>query len=362
KKMSRHIHFETGMSTTGANADARVPLKPSEEGAALISLYNLLSGTTLPGSEKLANNPVAGKAIALAAKELQAAKGKALVVAGSNDVNIQILVNAVNSLLGSYGKTIDLDNPSHQFAGNDADFAEFVGEMNNGEVGAVFFLDANPVYDYYKSADVISALKKVRLKVSFSERSDETAVLCNVSAPNHHYLESWGDDNAVEGYYTILQPTINPVYDSRQAEQSLLLWSGNPVKDYYTYVRNNWDKNLLAIGGLSGQKGWETLLQTGFVAAAPKPAGTYTFNYSLSGVAQKIADRSTELASGNKIETLLYQTVAIRDGKRGNNPWLQELPDPVSKVTWGNYANVSPADMRKWGYEDGDVVKVEANG
>ncbi len=349
KKMSRHIHFETGMSVTGTNADARIPLKPSEEGIALVNLYNAISGTTLPGSKSLGDNKVADNAVKIAAKELMAAKGKALVVAGSNDVATQVLVNAINSLLGSYSSTIDLDNPSHQYAGNDAEFVEFVNEMNRGEVDAVFFMNANPVYDYYKSNDIADGLKKVRLKVSFANFSDETASLCNLITPDHYYLESWGDDNAIEGYYTILQPAINPVYDSRQAEQSLLVWSDNTVKEYYTYVRNNWDKNLLAIGGLSGQKGWETLLQTGFVKAAAKPAGSYSFSRDLNAVAQTIFDHSNVLAAGNKVELQVFQTVAMRDGKRANNPWLQELPDPVSKVTWDNFAALSLSDIKKLG-------------
>ncbi len=361
KKMSRHIQFETGMSVTGSNADVRIPIKPSEEGLVLVSLYNAISGTTLSGTKPLTNT-IAAKAITLVAKELVAAKDKALVVAGSNDVATQVLVNAINSLLGSYGATIDLDNPSRQYAGNDAEFVEFVNEMNRGEVDAVFFLNSNPVYDYYKSKDIADGLKKVRLRLSFADHADETASLCNVIAPNHYYLESWGDDNAIEGYYTVLQPTINPVYDTRQAEHSLLIWSDNAAKDYYTYVRNNWDKNLLAKGGLSGQKGWETLLQTGFVKAAANPAGSYTFSRDLNAIVQTILDHSALLADGNKMELQVYQTVAMRDGKRANNPWLQELPDPVSKVTWDNFASLSPADMTKLGVVDGDVVKIDANG
>lgn len=360
KKMSRHIQFETGMSVTGTNADVRIPVKPSEEGPALIALYNAVSGTTLPGTKKL-DNVVADNAVTLVAKELLAAKGKALVVAGSNDVATQVLVNAINSLLDSYGSTIDIDNPSRQYAGNDAEFVEFVNEMKRGEVDAVFFLNANPAYDYYNSTDLKQALKKVRLRVSFADYNDETAFLCNVVTPNHYYLESWGDANATAGYYTILQPAINPVYNSRQAEESLLIWSDNAVKEYYTYVRNNWDKNLLEKGGLSGQKGWETLLQKGFVKETDKPAGKYTFSRELNAVAQTILDHSKSLGEG-KVELQVYQSPALRDGKRANNPWLQELPDPVSKVTWDNFAAVSPADMKKWGLEDGDVLKVDANG
>ncbi|MBD1392819.1 TAT-variant-translocated molybdopterin oxidoreductase [Mucilaginibacter glaciei] len=361
KKMSRHIQFESGMSLTGTNADVRMPIKPSEEGVALVNLYNAISGTTLPGSKKLANANT-DKAIVLVAKELVAAKGKALVVAGSNDVATQILVNAINSLLGSYGTTIDLDNPSRQYAGNDAELVEFINEAKRGEVGAVFFIDANPAYDYYMANDVKEALKKVSLKVTFADHVDETAALCNIVAPNHHYLESWGDDSAIEGYYTVMQPTINPVYNTRQAETSLLIWSDNAVKDYYTYVRNNWNTNLLAKGGLTGQAGWETLLQTGFVKVADVAAGTYTFNKDLNAVAQTVLNNSAKLADGGKVELQMYQSVAMRDGKRANNPWLQELPDPVSKVTWDNFAAMAPADIKKMGLDEFEVVIVEANG
>jgi MoCo/4Fe-4S cofactor protein with predicted Tat translocation signal len=359
KKMSRHIQFETGMSNTGSNADVRIPIKPSDEGIALLNLYNGIAGTTLAGSKKL-DNAAADNAITLAAKELLAAKGKALVVAGSNDVAVQTLVNAINSLLGSYGTTIDLDNPSKKYAGNDAEFVEFVSDMNNGNVDAVFFLGANPAYDYHNGAAIKAALKKVRLKVSFSNYTDETASLCNVIAPDHHYLESWGDENVVEGYYTVVQPTINPVYNSRQAEQSLLIWSEGVVQNYYTYVRNTWDKTLLAIGGLSGLKGWETLLQTGFVKAAPIAAGTYNFAHDLAAVAQTIADHSNELAAGT-VQLQVYQTIAMRDGAKANNPWLQELPDPVSKVTWDNFAAMSPVYAKAQGLEQGDIITITAN-
>jgi len=363
KKMSRHIQFETGMSLTGTNADVRIPIKTSEEGVALVNLYNAVTGTTLPGSKKLADNGT-NSAIMVAANELKAAKGKALVVAGSNDVATQILVNAINSALGSYGTTIDLDNYSHQYAGNDKEFVDFVGELKAGEVDAVFFLNANPVYDHYNSKEISDALAKVRLKVSFSDHKDETTNLCNVIAPNHYYLESWGDDSIIEGYYTILQPTINPVYNTRQAEQSLLIWADAPVKEYYTYVRNNWDKNLLAKGGLSGQKGWETLLQTGFVKVADKAAGSYSFTHDLGEVAHTMLGQSDKLvASGDKkFELQVYQSRAMLDGKRANNPWLQELPDPVSKVTWDNFAAMSLNDIKKLSANEGDVITITANG
>jgi MoCo/4Fe-4S cofactor protein with predicted Tat translocation signal len=356
KKMSRHIQFETGMSLTGTNADVRIPIKPSEEGIALVNLYNAIAGTELPGSKKL-DTPAASSAIAVVAKELIAAKGKALVVSGSNDVAVQILVNAINAALGSYGTTIDLDNPSYQFAGNDAEFVEFINEMKRGEVDAVFFLDANPVYNYFDAKEFTEALAKVRLKVSFARHADETASLATVIAPNHHYLESWGDANIIEGFYTVIQPTINPVYDTRQAEQSLLLWSEGEVSDYYTYIRNNWNANLLALGGLSGQSGWQKLLQTGFIRTEPKASGTYAFSRDLNAVAQTILNQGGK--GGDGAELQIYQTVAIRDGKYANNPWLQELPDPVTKVTWDNFAAIAPKYAEKLGVKEGDIVEVK---
>ncbi len=303
------------MSLTGTNADVRIAIKPSEEGVALVNLYNAISGTTLPGSKKL-TTVNADKAILLVAAELKAAKGKALVVAGSNDVAKQVLVNAINSLLGSYGTTIDLDNPSRQYAGNDGAIVDFITQAKAGTVGAALFLDANPAYDYHIAAAVVDALKNVGLKVSFSDHTDETAALCNIIAPNHNYLESWGDDSSVEGYYTVMQPTINPVNNTRQAEHSLLVWADSATKDYYAFVRNNWNTSLLAKGGLSGQAGWETLLQTGFVLVAPVAAGSYTFNYDLNAVAQTILGQSAKLAEGGKVELQVYQNTAMRDGKK----------------------------------------------
>jgi molybdopterin-containing oxidoreductase family iron-sulfur binding subunit len=358
KKMSRHIQFETGMSLTGTNADARLPLKPSEEGIALLNLYAALGGT-VNGSKPLSNNPNAEKAIALAAKELSVAKGSSLVLSGSNDVSIQILVNAINALLGNYGSTIDLDNPSYQYAGNDAEFVEFINEMNRGEVDAVFFLNSNPAYEFNDSKLFTDALSKVKLRVSFADRRDETASLCQVVAPNHHYLESWGDSNPVEGYYTIVQPTINPVYNSRNAEQGLLIWSGNTVTNFHQYIQNNWAKTVLAQSNTS----WKDLLQKGSVTLPAKSAGNYSFSRDLNSVVQTIISNSNSLAKGgdNSIELHIYQNVAIGDGKTANNPWLQELPDPVSKVTWDNYAAINPKFAEKLGIAELDLVEIKTD-
>jgi molybdopterin-containing oxidoreductase family iron-sulfur binding subunit len=353
-KMSRHIQFEAGMSLTGTNADTRLPIKLSEQGPALITLYNAITGNNLAGGV-LPNNTAAEKAIKLAGKELAQMRGRGLVVCGSNDVSTQILVNAINSAIGSYGTTIDLDTPCRRYAGNDAAYAEFVNEVNRGEVGAVFVLNANPAYDSFNAKAFADGMKKVPLKVSFADRADETAAFCDVIAINQNYLESWGDASVYEGYYTIVQPTINPIFNSRQAEQSLLIWSNNPVLEYYQYVRNNWEKNVLPLFG----KSWNDVLQSGVVfAATPKAAGTYTFNLSLASVAPSVLNSSKALAKD--IELHVYENNAIGDGRYANNAYLQELPDSVTKVTWDNYIALAPKFAEKLGYNEFDVVTVKA--
>src|SRR5699024_1600909 len=149
RKMSRHVQFEAGLSMTGTNADVRVAVKPSEEGPLLIALYNALTGSSLPGA--LSTNPKAEVALKLVAQELSNSNGRALVVAGSNDTAVQTIVNAINSHLGSYGTTIDLENTSNRYKGDDAAFAQFLNEANSGQVDVAFFLNSNPIYEYFNS-------------------------------------------------------------------------------------------------------------------------------------------------------------------------------------------------------------------
>ncbi|MCD0487681.1 TAT-variant-translocated molybdopterin oxidoreductase [Pedobacter sp. MC2016-14] len=358
-KMSRHFQFEAGMSLTGTNADTRVPVKLSEEGPALVTLYNAVTGANLPGGV-LPNNVTAEKALKLVAKELLQNKGKSLVVSGSNDVSSQILVNAINAAIGSYGTTIDLDNPCQKYVGNDAEFAELINEMNRGEVAAVFLLNTNPAYDSFNAKAFTEALAKVPLKVSFSDREDETSTLCDVIATGQNYLEQWGDASMYAGTYSVVQPTINPIFDSRQAEQSLLIWSDNAIKDYYQYVRNNWEKNILPAVG----KTWNDLLQTGVFSAPAKPVTAYAFSLSVDAVASAAINNSKALAKGgNALELQVYESLPMRDGKNANNAFLLELPDPVTKVTWDNYIAVAPKTAEKLGYKEFDVVAVKgANG
>lgn len=356
KKMSRHIQFETGLSLTGTNADSRIAIKPSEEGQALLNLYAAITGQTLAGTKAL-ENKAAQTAITLAAKELVNAKGRALVVCGSNDIAKQTVVNAINSALLSYGATINLDNASNQYTGNDAALVSFVGDMKAGNVSAAIFFDANPQYHYFNAKDVSEGLKKVATKISFANKEDETSAQCNFVAPANSYLESWGDSNPVAGSYLIVQPTINPINNTRIAEESLLTWADAPVKDYYQYVKANWEASVLKQAG----KSWGDVLQTGAIHLNADALGSsYTFSKDLNAVAQAIVAQASKLnTSGDALQLHMYQSSSIGDGTHANNPWLLELPDAVSKVTWENYAALNPKQAEKLGLKEFDVVEIK---
>lgn len=351
-KMSRHIQFESGLSMTGSNADVRIAIKPSEEAAVLISLYNAITGQSLAGG---ISSKKAQTAITLASKELVNAKGNAVVVAGSNDVNVQLLVNAINTVLGAYGSIIDLDNYSKQYQGSDAAFQQFLANATAGQVGVAFFLNSNPVYDYFKAEDVKQALAKVDFTLSFADRADETASELKAIAPTCTFLEAWGDSSAKNGFYTIIQPTINPVFNTRQAEQSLLVWAGENVS-IYDFVKQNWEANILAGTG----KAWKDLLQTGFVYKGSETGSAYTANVDVNAVASAVTAAAKTIAG--EVELKLYESTGMRDGRYANNAYLQELPDPVSKVTWDNYAAINPKFAEELGLGENGKVTVEANG
>lgn len=355
KKMSRHIQFESILSLTGTNADSRYAHKPSEQGLAVLALYNAIAS-------KMGAATVAGvsvrfeKIIEETAKELLNAKGKSLVVCGSNDVSVQVAVNAINSLLGNYGATIDLDNYSNQKQGNDAEMIDLVKEMNAGKVDAIIFMGANPVYGYANSAEFTEALKKVKTKISLADRVDETAALCDVIAPANHYLESWDDMSAKRGVYSVVQPTISPVYNTRQAQASLLTWA-DANNDYFAYVKAYWEKNIYpqASGFAGFSSFWNDALQKGVVVTGMITPNAYTLNNNISVVAETIKAASK---NAGKVELFIYESVQLRDGVHANNPYLLELPDPVSKVTWDNYAAINPKFAEELGIKENTKVEL----
>jgi MoCo/4Fe-4S cofactor protein with predicted Tat translocation signal len=353
RDMSRHYQFETIMSMTGANADYRASVKPSQEGQVAVAIYNKLTGASAPSLGEKTD-----KLIAKAVTDLKAANGASLVVSGSNDPNVQTVVNAINATLGAYGKTIDLGTPSNYRQGNDLAMNAFIDEAKAGKVGGVMFLAANPVYDHPRAAELKDAVGKIALSVSFADRADETASLCKYITPTPHFLESWGDAEPKAGHYSLIQPAISLIYKTRQAQSSLLKWAG-ANSDYYTYVRNYWKSNLFPkSGGSNFEQFWVKCLHDGVYepgAGAAMTGGAFAGNTSASIAA-------IGAAKGTGLEVVLYEKVGMGTGAMANNPWIQEFPEPVTKACWDNYASISQKTAKDNGLAQGDLVKVEVAG
>lgn len=324
--LSKHYQFESMLSLTGANADERYTHRPSETGlvaAALLSAVNGQGAGNVDAKLK--------KGIEKAAQELLANKGKALVVSGSNNPNVQIIVNAINEVIGANGTTINWGVPFQSFQGIDSDLNTLVADMETGKVGALLVYGVNPAYEYFDGERFKKAINGVKVTVSFNDRMDETTKLCKYILPAPHFLESWGDAEPKPGFVTMIQPTINPLFQTRHFQDSLLKWTGNNTP-YDLYFKNYWTTRL------GGANAYNKALQDGVVETAAAPAGA-TFN----GAA--VAQATTAVAGlkkNDKLELVVYQKVAIGDGKQANNPWLLEMPDPITRATWDNYVIVSP--------------------
>ncbi|NJL11573.1 MAG: TAT-variant-translocated molybdopterin oxidoreductase [Microscillaceae bacterium] len=374
REMNRHYQFESVLTLTGANADYRTPIKPSQEALLVASLYKKVTGSDKFGDAKIE------AMLEKAAKELKAQRGKSLVVSGSRDKSVQILVNAINEALGNYGNSLNLDTPTLTFQALDAPMNGFVEEVKAGQVDAVVFYGVNPVYHHPRGQELEKALSKVKTKISFAFQPDETAVLCDYVCPDNHYLESWGDAEPRQGHFSLIQPTITNIYNTRQAQESLLTWAGQAMP-FYDYVRAYWQANLFPAQSemSSFDDFWKLSLHNGVfqasgeakpVSETPEEANQVeelvedapkgTFKADVNRALAEVAKRYK--ANSNDLELTVYTKISIGDGSRANNPWLQEMPDPISKACWGNYLAIPQSLAKEKNLRQDDVVKVSAKG
>lgn len=358
KDMSRLYSFESNLSLTGANADYRTLIKPSQEGAYLSNLYNAIASKV--GAPSISASKVEDSAtLNKAASDLLKAKGAAVVASGTNDKNIQSLVIAINDLLGAYGATIDASKTLNTRKGDDAKFSKFVSDLKSGAVSGVIFYNCNPVYDHPMGATIAEGVAKATFSLSTSDRKDETASTVKLQAPDHHYLESWNDFEPISGSYSLSQPTIQNIFDTRQAQDSFLIWAG-VESSYYDFVRSNWETYGYpsASGFSSFDAYWDKCLHDG-VYEFPVEGETASPSVDVSSI-------SIPATVGSGLELVIYQNYSVGDGTQANNPWLQEMPDPITKATWDNYITAAPKQVEEWGIELGDMTtqlaKLTVNG
>ncbi|MBA2744644.1 MAG: 4Fe-4S dicluster domain-containing protein, partial [Flavisolibacter sp.] len=332
--------------------------RPSETGAVAMALLGAVGGQAPATNFTNANLK---NAIAKVANDLRANNGAALVVCGSNDPNIQAVVAAINSAIGA---PVEAGVSINTRQGIDANMIALVDQMLAGQVGALLIYGANPVYDYFDAERFKQGMARVKLAISFNEKLDETTDLCQFVIPNHHFLESWGDAEPRTSFVSFIQPTIFPLFKTRPFQTSLLKWAGNNT-EYENYFRGYWS------GRLGSQAAFDKVLQDGILANAPgtSPAAT------TGGTPTPIGDATTALStqrSNAGTEVVLYTNIAMLSGKQSGNPWLLELPDPVTRATWDNYAMISMkiADELRINYKNSDyeyypekpVIEITANG
>jgi MoCo/4Fe-4S cofactor protein with predicted Tat translocation signal len=348
--MSRHFQFESTMSITGSNADYRGMIKPSEQ--ANVLSYILAKFGVKTGAPSTLNGQAADIADE-AYKSLKASKGNAVVVCGSNNVAVQILTNKLNSVIGAYGKTIKFENEINMFQSEDAKMHQLAADVVAGKgPDAIFFLGTNPVYTLPNGKAFGEKLEKM-FSVSMALYADETASKCKFIAPDLHALEAWMDYNPKTNHYSLAQPTIRPLHNTASAMESVLVWAkkaergGKDSAVAYNYIMKNWE-----MYGFPQQTKytdfhtyWGMMVHNSCsdIEMPLTPLNLMFNETALNGIAGK-------LPKSSNLEVVLYQKAGIATGEHAGNPWLQEMADPISKVTWDNYITMAPETMEKEGY------------
>ena len=346
-EMSKHVQFESGYSMTGSNADDRYPMSPGKWQAVLVKLYNAIAADM--GKGVSAQGPDCDFDISSIKASLLANKGKSIVISSSNDPDIQKLVAGLNYMLGNYGSTLDTERTIMLKQGDDQEFAGLRKSLLNNEVSLLMLYNVNPVYSAREGNKLGDAVRAAGMSVYIGNSMSETAQVSHYIAPDHHYLEAWGDAEPVKGIYSLQQPTIHPLYDTRSFQDSLLTWSKKDA-EYYDYLQEFWEEQVYSQSNdnNSFENWWNQNLQTGYFRS--------DFVHNAASSANLPDGIKREEAKGMALT--VYTSVGVFDGRHANNPWLQELPDPVTKVCWDNFLAVSVADAAELGLEDEVIVEV----
>ncbi|WP_372753680.1 TAT-variant-translocated molybdopterin oxidoreductase [Mariniflexile sp.] len=349
-KMSRHIQFESNMSLTGANADKRVPLTPSEQKIALAKLYSYVVGGSVSGSLPAHIEDAVKKA----ASQLKKAGSEGVVVTGIQDVNAQTVVLELNAFLGS--KAFDPKTAIKTRQGSNSAVLKLVADMKAGNVGAIIMSGVNPIYTLPNASDFAAGLKKTELSIVFSMKEDETSSEAQYIAAAPHYLESWGDVEIKKGHYALTQPAIRPLFSTRQFQEALLKWTGSNLS-YHDYIKEAWGSTIL--GGSSFNQALHDGVYVGSIATETATTTDAETTEIPSGSAASALAAS---AKKSKLELTLYTKVGMGDGQQANNPWLQEFPDPITRTSWDNYLTISQADADALGLMNKHVANGALNG
>ena len=341
--MSYHLQFESNMTLSGAKADLRIPTDPATQRNIIAQIYAQLTGAFL------VNNlaPQFKKAVNNAVIKLKKSGSKAVVVSGIDDIAVQEVVLAINAYLGS--DVIDTAQPKLIRQGNDQGVMQLLEQMKNGEVKGLITAGINPGFTLPNAKAFTESLSELELSVAFAMKEDETALASEYVAAVPHYLEAWGDYEFKKGHYALAQPTIRPLFDTQQFQDVLLKLSGSN-NTFYEEIKAHWSEKIL--NGSS----WNQTLHDGFFSS------NETLENDASSIEVSAQIQNLSKASAAPMALVLYSKTGIGDGQQANNPWLQEFPDPITRVSWDNYLTVSATDAKAIGLKNVNVADGALNG
>ena len=355
--MNRLYVVESVFSITGGMADHRLRMQSRRIGAFTAALAKELNaqGVAVEGAAGFENGDFDTKWLSAVAKDLIRSRGKSLVVAGPRQpASVHALVYAINSALGNIGSTVSYREMKDAAIPDRTAFTALVKKIQESNVTTLLIMGGNPVYNAPADLEFASAMEKVANTVHLSAHIDETSSLAKWHIPQAHFLESWGDARSADGSLSIIQPLIEPLFGGKTAMEFLGFVATGKDDRGYDMLRANW-KNLLK-GDY--EKSWRLLLHDGILAnsavptAAPK-LDTKSFTNYLSS-----HPFASDSASADKYEIVFQSSSSTFDGRFANNGWLQELPDPVTKITWDNVAMISFATAKELGLSN-QVIKGE---
>ncbi|WP_185869664.1 4Fe-4S dicluster domain-containing protein [Blattabacterium cuenoti] len=343
--MMQHIQIESNMTISGANADIRISKIPSDIKNMLLEVYKYIFFGKKPKNKT-------SKKIAFLIKE----KGSKSVIFADGDKESYELSFLINKKINS--ETLQNDRYILSKESNDKKFINFFKNFKEDKIGGIFIHNTNPLYSLplSLSTKIKNILKKIPLTVSFSTKKDETNEIMKVLAPIPHWLESWGDTNPINNVYTLIQPTIQSIFNTRQLQDSLIIWGKIKESNYYEYLKKTWEKYIIPKSNVSS---FNEALYHGFIEINDK-----------NNILYKNVNKKIEYYKENKLlekkdlnfELRLYTKISMGDGHQYNNPWLQEFPDPITRTTWDNYLTMSYIDAKRIGLKNWNIGDGSLNG
>ena len=354
--MNRLYAVESASTSTGAMADHRLPLRPSE-----ISVFTLALAQELGievGPDQASQPPLTEAQtawIGALADDLRAHQGSGVVIAGLHQpAVVHALAHAMNHALGNVGRTVFYTTPAAVKPTDQiASLRELVADMDAGMVDLLVILDANPVYSAPTDLRFAEQLAKVKLRVHLGLYEDETAALCHWHIPETHYLEAWSDARTFDGTVSIIQPLVTPLYGGKSAHELVAILLGDLNPSSYQIVRDYWRRYLPAE---DFERFWRTALHDGVIA------NTAFFPRQVAMQGLSIDSVLPRHEVPPELELLFQPDPTLWDGRFANNGWLQELPKPMTKLTWDNAALLSPALAERLGLENEEVVELRLQG